>query len=215
MQISFNSNKIGYAKHPSNFKLDVKHRLWDREIRSVIGSRIFNISSIFFLNKISKAQAFFFSVVNPKFAPSQNLNNTHNTFNTKRNAGGSISAMHSPHAFMSMGYGTNPGVVPPTAAPSSAPSPATSSFMPMPPVPTTPNVTQQSGKHRQYSSTHRDTCRLQERVMLFQLFLLSRHPLDMNTNVRRRICPRFQLLGQLYYIYLLRYLLVILYRKNV
>jgi hypothetical protein len=43
-----NSDKIGYAKHPSSFALDVKHRLWDREIRSVIGSRIFNISSIFF-----------------------------------------------------------------------------------------------------------------------------------------------------------------------
>jgi hypothetical protein len=56
---------------------------------------------------------------------------------------------------------------------------------------------------------------LQERVMLFQLFLLPSHPLDMNTNVRRRICLRFQLLGQLYYIYLLRNLLVILYWKNV
>ncbi|EFX89587.1 hypothetical protein DAPPUDRAFT_310484 [Daphnia pulex] len=69
----------------------------------------------------------------------------------------SISAMHSPHASMSMGYGTNPGVVPPTAAPSPAPSPAASSFMPVPPVPTMPTVIQQSGKQRRSSSTHRYT----------------------------------------------------------
>lgn len=76
---------------------------------------------------------------------------------------GYISAMHSPHAPMSMGYGTNPGVVPPTAAPSPAPSPSASSFMPVPPVPTMPtmssmpSVIQQSGKQRRSSSTHRYT----------------------------------------------------------
>lgn len=70
---------------------------------------------------------------------------------------GYISAMHSPHAPMAMGYSTNPGVVPPTATPSPAPSPAASSFMPVPPVPAMPTVIQQSGKQRRSSSTHRYT----------------------------------------------------------
>lgn len=70
---------------------------------------------------------------------------------------GYISAMHSPHAPMSMGYGSNPGVVPPTATPSPAPSPSASSFMPVPPVPAMPSVIQQSSKQRRSSSTHRYT----------------------------------------------------------
>lgn len=102
----------------------------------------------------------------------------------------------------------NPGVVPPTAAPSPAPSTSQCSFMPVQPVPTTPTVKQQSGKQSQPSSTNRyapiahaqPTRKIN--VVPTTSVLMPSTGYEYQNSVTN--LPRFQLLNQLYCIYLLR-----------